>query len=140
MTICLDASVVLKLLIFESGSEEAVEWLGTHEGELIAPTFLFAEVASVLQRKVRMGDVTVEERKDALEALESIRIRPIWEPSLIRRAITLADEIGQPTIYDTIYLAVAESEQCALLTADERFARAASRKYPRVRLLPATDL
>lgn len=136
MTACLDASVVLKLLVFESDSNRAVEWLNSHEAEeLVAPAFLFAEVASVLQRRVRMGEVTTQERSDALDALESIQIRPIWDHALIRRAIALADEIGQPTVYDTVYLAVAEREQCILLTADQRFAKAASGTYSLVRLL-----
>jgi predicted nucleic acid-binding protein len=136
MTVCLDASVVLKLLIYETDSERAVQWLNSHEGEeLVAPTFLFAEVASVLQRRVRMGEVTAQERKDALDALESIQIRPIWDYALIRQATALADEIGQPTVYDTIYLAVAERERCIFLTADQRFAKAASGTYSSVQLL-----
>ena len=123
MTVCLDASVVLKLLVYETDSERAVQWLNSHEG------------ASVLQRRVRIGEVTAQERTDALDVLESMQIRSIWDYALIRQATALADEMGQPTVYDTIYLAVAERERCIFLTADQRFARAASGTYSSVRLL-----
>jgi len=49
----------------------------------------------------------------------------------------MADELGQSTIYDTLYLAVAQRNQCELWTADERFAAAASGRYPFVKLLRA---
>jgi len=127
---------VLKLLVIESGSDMAVEWLSSHEGEeLIAPVFMFTEVASVLQRKVRMGEITAEERDHALDALESIHIRPVWDCELIERAVELADQLGQPTVYDTLYLAAAEDKQCPLLTADRTFAKVTSDMHPLVRLL-----
>ncbi len=136
MTICLDASIIVKFLVYESGSDNALEWLNSHDGEeFVAPAFFPAEVASVLQRRVRKGEVTFEERDDAFDILESMQIRSVWDFDLIRRAIELADRISQPTIYDTVYLAVAEREQCSLMTADERFVAAASSEYPLMRLL-----
>jgi len=136
MTACLDASVVLKLLVYESGSDAAIEWLTTHEGELlVAPSLLLAEVASVLQRRVRTGELTPTERTDAIDVLESLEVRTVWDYDLIRRASVLADELDQATVYDTVYLAVAEREQCTLLTADRKFGKAAAAKYPLVRLL-----
>jgi predicted nucleic acid-binding protein len=136
VTACLDASVVLKLLVYESGTDRALEWLTSREGEeLVAPSLLLAEVASVLQRRVQTGELTPTERADAMDALESLEVRVVWDFDLIRRAAALADELDQATVYDTIYLAVAEREQCALLTADHKFAKAAATKYPLVRLL-----
>ena len=49
----------------------------------------------------------------------------------------MADELGQSTIYDTLYLAVAQRNQYELWTADERFAAAASGRYTFVKLLRA---
>lgn len=136
MTFCLDASVVLKLLVLEPCSERAREWLHSHEGDrLIAPTFMFAEVASVLQRKASTGEVTPLERSEALDILDSMNIIPVWDNDLIRRAISLADATKQPTVYDTIYLALAEREQCVYLTSDRKFAEAAARAYPLIQVL-----
>ncbi|MGE5572133.1 MAG: type II toxin-antitoxin system VapC family toxin [Bacteroidota bacterium] len=136
MMVCVDASLVLKWLTYEAGSDEAIAWLGIHaDDELIAPAHLPIEVASVLSQKARRGEITHEDGMEALRLLDSLDIRFTWDQELTERAFTLAIELDQPTVYDTAYLALAAREQCELLTADGRFARAASPRYQFVRSL-----
>ncbi|MCL6613125.1 MAG: type II toxin-antitoxin system VapC family toxin [Firmicutes bacterium] len=132
----MDASLAIKWLAHEPGSEKAVTWLKDHAGdEILAPIFLPIEVASVLRQKVCRTEMTSEEGLQALKLLERLQIRFIWDWSLLERAFSLAAELDQPTVYDTAYLALAEKCGCDLWTADARFARVAARKYPQVRLL-----
>lgn len=136
MSACVDASLAVKWLAHEPGSDKAIDWLNAHAGdEIIAPIFLPIEVASVLRQKVRRVEMTSEEGLKALKLLERLQIRLIWDWSLLERASSLAAELDQPTAYDTAYLALAEKNSCELWTADARFSRAASRMYPYVRLL-----
>ena len=58
---------------------------------------------------------------------------------LIPRTLELASQLGQGAVYDSHYLALAESLDCELWTADERFQRAARERFPRVRLLADLD-
>ncbi|NPV52658.1 MAG: type II toxin-antitoxin system VapC family toxin [Firmicutes bacterium] len=136
MSICVDASLVLKWLTYEPGSDEALVWLNMHASdEIIAPSFLSLEVASVLRQKTRRAEMTSEESLEALHLLDKLKIRFMWDWTLLERALELAIELDQSTAYDTAYLALAEREECELWTADACFARAASPRYPIVRLL-----
>lgn len=136
MIVCVDASLALKWLTRESGSDEALAWLGAHaEDGFIAPVFFPIEVASVLKQKARRNEIAIEECFEALRLLDKLKVRLTWDQALLERAFELAVELDQSTVYDTAYLALAEREQCEFWTADVSFTRAASVSYPLVRSL-----
>lgn len=136
MIVCVDASLALKWLTREPGSDEALAWLVAHaEDELIAPAFFPIEVASVLKQKARRNEISIEECFEALRLLDKLKVRLTWDWALLERAFELAVVLDQPTVYDTAYLALAEREQCEFWTADVSFARVASVSYALVRSL-----
>ncbi|MGE5553800.1 MAG: type II toxin-antitoxin system VapC family toxin [Betaproteobacteria bacterium] len=136
MTVCVDASLVIKLLTPEPGSGEVQEWFVRHaEDELVAPHFLVAEVLSSLRRKCKSGEITSQEARAATSVLESLGLKLVWEWGLAERALALSEELEQATVYDSIYLAVAEATGCEFWTMDARFARSVAPRYPFVRLL-----
>lgn len=136
MTVCIDASLVLRLLLGEPGSDEAQKWFTRHaKEEFVAPHLFVAEVSSVLRGKCRQGRMAPEDTRQAMRFLTRLNVRLVWNWSLAERAFSLAEELDQPTVYDTLYLAVAEAEGCELWTADHRFVRSALPRYPFVRLL-----
>lgn len=136
MTVCVDASLILKCLVYEPGTAQANEWLRAHEDdEFTAPWFLPAEVASVLRRKARQNEITNEEALEALRLLESLDVRLVCDLWLVRKAYDLAAALDQSAIYDCLYLALAERERCDLWTADERLAQVARPRHACVRLI-----
>jgi predicted nucleic acid-binding protein len=136
MKVCVDASLIVKCLLYEPGTAEANAWLKAHgEDEMVAPWFLPAEVASVLRRKAHQGEITDAEAREALRLLDLLDIWLVSDPVLIRTAYELASSLGQTSVYDFLYLALAEREQCDLWTADARFAEAARPRHACVRLL-----
>lgn len=124
MTLVVDASVAAQWVLAQEGSERAAALRS--EERLIAPSLIAAEVGSAIWKAVRRGDV---ERNDALKALESALL-PLNEliPSedLRLRALELAIELDHP-IYDCFYLALAERERCAFVSADARLLAAAKK-------------
>jgi predicted nucleic acid-binding protein len=122
VSIVVDASVAVKWIISETGSEAADALL---DQDLMAPVLWLAETANVLWRKARIGDITAEQASARLSELlkapvASLPIEPHLEP-----ALKLALEIGHP-VYDCIYLALALHHRTHVVTADRRFAAAAS--------------
>lgn len=119
MSLVVDASVAIKWLIDEDGSGRAEAVLA--RGPLIAPELIFAEVPNVLWRHVQTGALTPQQAEEAALVLRDTfdAIYPM-EP-LTRRALAMAVELGHP-VYDCIYLALAESAACPLVTADKRLA------------------
>ena len=56
---------------------------------------------------------------------DRLPIEYLWEPRWIERAFDIAEAAGQSTVYDSVYLACAESFGFELVTCDARFAAAA---------------
>jgi predicted nucleic acid-binding protein len=108
--VCLDAGVWIKVLVAEEGSEGAARLVTevTVGGRVVAPAFCWAEVGSVLRKKVRGGEITVEESIDAWADFQAMPIDYVDEPAVRDRAWSLAERFGQATLYDAAYLAVTE--------------------------------
>jgi predicted nucleic acid-binding protein len=115
----IDASVVVKWFISESGSQQAVALLSV---ELVAPQLLVAECANALWHKVRRGEISAEEATLAAKLLAASEITLLPMQMLVRSALSIAMELGHPA-YDCFYVAAAESIQAPLVTADQRFLR-----------------
>jgi len=138
VTVCVDASLIVRCLSYEPGTGAATGWLQCHgDEEMVAPWLLAAEVASVLRLKAGKNEMTVAESKEAMRLLGLLDIRFVFDLELVRRAYEVAEDLNQPSIYDALYVAVAEREKCDLWTADTRFANAASPRYPFVRIAGA---
>jgi predicted nucleic acid-binding protein len=133
MTVVVDASVAAQWVLDQEGSERAAT-LRAEDG-LIAPSLIAAEVGSAIWKAVRRGAV---KRADALIAAE-IALAPfeslVPTEELRIRALVFAIELEHP-IYDCFYIALAERERCASITADRRLVAAAKQvKGVELRLL-----
>ena len=124
-----DASVAIKWVVAESGSERAIT-LRHHR--LITPDLLFAECANVLWRKLRRREITKDETVTAARTLELVDLVVISARVYAARAVEIAAELDHPA-YDAIYLAVAEAFGLRLVTADDRLIRKADQAGPRFR-------
>ncbi len=123
MTIVVDASVALKWVIEEPGSDEARSLRGQ---ALSAPAVWLAEAANTLWRKARKNEITVQEARSSFALLQAAPVAATPVEMDIAEALTLAVELDHP-VYDCLYLAAALREDAYVLTADMRFARAVAR-------------
>ncbi|MEX0625433.1 MAG: type II toxin-antitoxin system VapC family toxin [Chloroflexota bacterium] len=126
-----DASVAVAITVQEAGHDRAVTILRERRAagsKLLVPAFFWLEVANVLVRRYRQRPGVVLEAIVDLEnlGLESIALD---RPQLL---LTIdAMERGGLSAYDAAYLALAESANAQLTTADRRLAAAAgSRALP----------
>jgi predicted nucleic acid-binding protein len=133
MRIVIDASVALKWVLSEPGSDVAI---ALRQEELIAPVLWLAEAANALWRAARVGQLTANEANDRFAELENAPIISLAMEPYLGRALRVATEINHP-IYDCIYLALALHHETHVITADRRFAAIANRPgmSGRVRLL-----
>ena len=115
----IDASVAIKWVIAETGTEQALRLL---RHELCAPDLLVAECANILWRKARLGEISAREASLAARLLERAEIDLIPMRRLLDRALALAVALDHPA-YDAVYLALVESTGRAFVTADARLLR-----------------
>lgn len=121
-----DASVVIKWVIEEDGTREALAVRA--RGRLLAPDLLVAECANILWKKVRRAELSVNEAQFAARLLQASDIEFLPTHALLETATCLAIDTDHPA-YDCLYLAVAIQQNCPFITADEAFVRAIRERH-----------
>jgi predicted nucleic acid-binding protein len=124
-----DASVVIKWLLQdperEAGTDKAtqlMELVTNGDQPVLQPTHWLVEVGGVLARESPGTAV------DDVGMLTALELPTTDELQVLRRAVELAMELEQH-LFDTYYHGVAlETPDCILITADERYLRAARAK------------
>jgi predicted nucleic acid-binding protein len=124
MKFVLDASVPVKWVLPEADTPRALELRDDFRRlihELIAPDIFPVEVAHALTRAERRGLLQPQEADSKLnDALLTAPDLHSYLPFL-RRAVEISSR-WRLGVYDCLYVALAEREQCELLTADTRLA------------------
>ncbi len=121
MTWVVDASIAVKWVIPEVLSDRA-DRVRDGDEDVLAPDLLLVEVANALWRKTAAREITAREADDAFDLVRAsgIDLRPTGP--LVPRAMDVARRLGHP-VSDCVYLALAERERAALVTADHRLLR-----------------
>jgi len=125
MKYVLDSNVALKWVLNEPESAKALKLrseFGQQLHKLLSPDVLPVEVAHALARAERRGIIKQSQGQQLL--MDVLSTPPDLHPylTLLPRAFALASA-ARTGVYDCLYVALAEQEQCELLTADDRLAR-----------------
>ena len=135
MNVTVDASVAVKWILEEEEHFEALALLEDRV-RLHAPTLLLAEVGNVIWRRVRLRRLDGSPGRKAFARVRSAIDRFHALEALSDAALDISLDLDHP-IYDCFYLACAEREDTALVTADRKLHRvvAGTRLAERVQLL-----
>ena len=111
--LCLDTTVLVKYLVIEESREETeaaaqLVGRGMAGGRLVAPAWAWAEVGSVLRKKVRQRLVSTEEADALWSQFARLPIQYLDLPLIRARAWEIAARYGLPTLYDAAFLATTE--------------------------------
>jgi len=137
MKYVLDASVALKSLLEEEDSDKAIQLIESFQDgmvDLIAPDSLLVEIGHALTRAERRGIIRVGEAGRLFaDFLGSVpQVFPFSD--LLLRAIAISS-MTRTGVYDCLYVALAEREECELITADERLVNTMAGKFDRIVIL-----
>jgi predicted nucleic acid-binding protein len=116
----IDASILVKLFFEEDHSDASVRHVKQAD-ELLAPELLWVEVANVVWKRHRRGEITAADAAGLLEEMLRVPIVTHTHAGLVTSALSLASETGR-TVYDCLYLALAISHDIPVLTGDEKLA------------------
>ena len=117
-----DASVAIKQFIRDPLSEKTIELfalLVEPETEFLVPDLFYIEMANILWKYLRAGQLTASQVQEALTFLEGY---PLWVFSnvpLMREAVNLGIAYNL-TAYDGSYVALAKRLDAPLLTLDRK--------------------
>ena len=115
----IDASVAIKWVIDEPGSEQALK-LRRHA--VAAPDLLISECANIVWKKVRLGELTGPEATMAIRLLVRADIELVPARQLASRAVEWAILLDH-SAYDCMYPTLAEATTRPFVTADARLLR-----------------
>ena len=116
MTYVVDASVALKWVLNEAGSQDA---LALAAQELIAPPLFPTECANAIWKAWRRKEVTeAEATRKVVDLVHGVvELREVAPVEAFRLAVLL-----DHSVYDCAYLALAQAEGMVVVTADSKFA------------------
>ena len=109
-----------KWVVDEEFSAQAASLLTDHT--LHAPAHWLAEAVNVLWAKVARGRLGAEEASARAMALLRAPVRPAPLAGLVEPALRLSLLMGV-TVYDSLYIVLAQSLDASFVTADERLIR-----------------
>ncbi len=117
--IIVDASVVVTALADDGRDGDRARRRLRQEHLLVAPHLIDVEVASAWRRLAMAGMLDERRAAFALADLLEVRIERVPHTSLLARCCELRANL---TIYDAVYVALAEGLHTNVLTADRRLA------------------
>lgn len=120
--IVIDASAALTGLLNDGPGRRSLSTDYLH-----APHLVDVEIASGLRRRVLAQQVSVEDGWRALDTWRRLAVTRYAVHTLLDRVWDLRDNVSA---YDASYVALAESLDCTLVTADARLSNAAGVRCP----------
>ena len=114
-----DASIAVKLYVPEVHSQQAIQFF-SDQHDLIAPDLMLAEFGNIIWKKVRLlGELTSDEGQKIIAAAQTLPLDYYSTTDLIIDAFEIALN-AQRTVYDCLYVALAASQRCQLMTDDRK--------------------
>jgi predicted nucleic acid-binding protein len=129
--IVVDASAITELLLQTALGTRVEQRLYREDDDLHAPHLLDVEVLSALRRLVRSGEVLPERAEEAIQDLGALRVVRHGHLDLATRAWELRQNF---TVYDAMYLALAEALGATVITCDGPFG-ATPRRLARIEVI-----
>ncbi len=109
---CLDTSVFIKYLVPDEQDEAASSLvLASLKGgwRMLAPSWVWEEVGSVLRKKIRMGLLEPEEADQLWRGFLALPLTILEERDIAQKGWELARMFRLPTLYEAAFLACVET-------------------------------
>jgi predicted nucleic acid-binding protein len=119
--IVIDASVLANVVGDDGGDGQRARQEFRNAGHVAAPDLADVETVAVLRKRWIAGTVSDERFAAAVDDLGQLDIDRYPALRFMRCAYELRANV---TVYDSVYVALAEALSCELLTADQRLANA----------------
>lgn len=137
-----DSNIVAKWLLPEPDSDRA-RTLIDPQLYLRAPDLLLPELANVLWKGARRGDLTTSDSNELLNRFVhhhvDVTVRLLPSKLVIKQALQIATAEGH-SVYDCIYLALAVQARCVLITADDGLVKAIQSDLLKPHIISLGDL
>ena len=132
-----DSGVSIKWFIKEEYSSEARMILDKYEKgetEFLVPDLIYSEFGNIIWKKHVFQDFPLAEVDSTIADFKQISFILTPTISLFDATFQIAVKYKR-SFYDSLYLALSTKENCAFVTADEKFYNAVRQDFPQMILL-----
>ena len=127
-----DTSALIRMYIpdgpLPDGLSEFFQGVERGFNSAVAPELLVVETANVINKKRKSGELSDDESDRLLADILSVPIRLFPHTPLLSRACELTREFNL-TVYDTLYLSLAEDRGAVIFSADNQLMKIAARLH-----------
>jgi predicted nucleic acid-binding protein len=133
--VVLDASVAAKWYLPIAGEpyvDHAFRLFDAHltrDIKIEVPDLFWAEMGNILWKAMRANKLTRDEAREALDKLIDCKFPTAPSTILLEIAFVIATTFGR-SVYDCLYIALAESSGAEFVTADEKLVNSLGARYP----------
>jgi len=123
IALVVDAGLAIKWYVPEVHEAEAKRFLDL-AFTLHAPDLFFPEFGNIVWKKARLlrvPEITEDEGRLILDLILDVSLTVHPTAPLLKLAYEVAVTPARPTVYDSCYLALADTLGCRLVTADRNF-------------------
>ncbi len=124
-SLVVDASVAVKWFVPEVHEIAAQKFID-HRYQLFAPDLLWPEFGNILWKKQTRQQISPQATRQILIDFRRHRVGIVPSEPFVIAALEIAERIGR-TVYDSLYIALAQRLGCRVVTADERLFNAVQR-------------
>lgn len=115
-----DASVAVKWLLDEEDSGKAEALLSEFAFNLLAPDFIYHEVANAIWKNIKFGNLLPENGLKAINYfLNFTQLQTINSNDISAMALDMCIRFNHRSIYDFIYVSLAKQLNSVCITADK---------------------
>ena len=133
----IDSGIAVKWFIEEDDSEFAQLIYDEYESggvSLLAPSLIYAEFGNIVWKKQIFQGLDSKDADFAIWEFRRISLTLTTTTALFNDAYHIAVKYKR-TFYDSLYLALAQRENCGFVTADEKLFNAVRTDFPDIILL-----
>ena len=118
-----DASVAIKWYLPEALAEQADRFLeeaATAGARLLAPDLIVAELGNILWKKHRLKEISPPEARQILTQIRDLFPIQLYSSIPLLESAWEVARIYERSVYDALYVALAEQCDAVFVTADEK--------------------
>jgi predicted nucleic acid-binding protein len=130
-----DASVGFKWCLpagsepLTSQADELMRAFVSGEIDLLVPDLFWLDIGNALWKLFRRRQASLATCSSAFASLRDLEVTTHPSADLVQNALRIASAYGR-TVYDSVYVALAEESAANLITADERLAISLGAYFP----------
>lgn len=132
--VCLDANIFIASFCREIGqgaAKKLFSQLLEDHYRILMPALVNFEIANVLAKKEKAGQLTESESKLALKQFATFPILLVWQTEYLEQAMDLQRK-NLATVFDASYLATAKTNGIPLITEDQELIKRGKKIHPAI--------